>query len=128
MQAHQCADFSLLYACWNEEGSDEKPVRYPAKVQSLDKAGVSTLWHHLGGLYLSVPLSSIQWEMAMVCAFCTSFLSLHTMKAIFSKEQKVIGYTDDLTIQPSNCTDDQDVLTLVENNCRDICLYVHPDT
>ena len=123
---------SFIYAFWSEEGSSEKPGWYLAKVLSIAVDGVARLRYRSGGLFETVQFSSIKWAPAKgngkwFLPPGSLIPSLPIVEASYSKEHKVKGFADDLTILSRTPTDHQDVLTSIDYRCKEICLCISPD-
>ena len=123
---------SHVYALWEEENSTEPPGWYLAKVLSVDDQGQARLQYRKGGHTEYINLSGIRWVPAKGNGKC--FLphscdppSLKPPPMVYSKPHKVKGYADDLTSISSSPADHQEIITMVDDRCKDICLHVRPD-
>ena len=71
LPSQSCNEASLpgintyIYARWDEEGSDERPGWYLAKILSIDSMGLAVLKYRKGNLTEEVNLSSIKWTAAI---------------------------------------------------------------
>ena len=123
---------NYIYAYWKEDNSDEKVGWYLAKIISVNEDGEVTLRYRSNGSFESVCLSTIKWVHAKgngkwYLPPGSNFLHQPANAARFSKEHKVKGFADDLTIISTNRDDHQDVLSCVDVCCRDVCLSIRPD-
>ena len=123
---------SHFYALWEEENSTEPPGWYLAKVLSVDDQGQARLQYKKGGHTEDINLSGIRWVPAKgngkwFLPHSCDFPSLKPPPMVYSKPHKVKGYADDLTIVSSSPADHQEVITMVDDRCKDICLHVRPD-
>ena len=124
---------SYIYALWDERGSDEDRGWYLAKVMSVQELGDVTLKYRKGGLTEDVNLLKIKWIPAkgngkwFLPRSCDPPSYTSTPTIAHSKPHKVKGYADDLTIISSTPAERQEVITHVDNRCKDVCLNIRPD-
>ena len=131
-QASIPAQGKFIYAYWDEANSDEKEGWYLAKITSVCESGVVTLLYKSTKTQESVRLSDVKWVHAKgngewylpPDAAALGKISNHR-KA--SKEHKVKGFADDLTVISSTKEDHQNILSCIDSRCEDISLSIRPD-
>lgn len=125
---------TFIYALWDVRDSREKAGWYLAKVVGFEENGETRIRYRSGGLEECVQLLNIKWAPAKGNGKWVlppeSDLPLPSGSARAertSREHKVKGYADDLTILSSSKSDHQAVLNHADERCKEICLFIRPD-
>ena len=140
LPSQSCNEASLpgintyIYARWDEEGSDEPPGWYLAKILSIDSMGLAVLKYRKGNLTEEVNLSSIKWIVA-INGRGKWFLPLKNDQQETSDRQQLLsssphgvkGFADDLTVISPNKEQHKITLAVLVRKCKDLGLQIRAD-